>query len=158
MKFVKSFFVIAVLLATPVGAADFNTGLKAYKSGDYQTALKEWQPLANQGYARARNNLGVMYHKGQGVPQDYKLAVQWYRKASEQGEATAQNNVGVMYASGQGVLQDYVTAHMWANIATANGSEPILQDSITARMTSDQLAEAQRRARVCMASDYKNCD
>ena len=158
MRFLKSFFVIAVLLATPVGAADFNTGVNAYLSGDYQTAFKEFHPLAEQGDAIAQNNLGVMYANGQGVPQDYKLAVQWYWKAAEQGLARAQFNLGVMYDRGEGLPQDSVTAHMWANISAANGAAPRLRDRIAARMTSDQLEEAQRRARVCMASDYKKCD
>ena len=122
MRFLKSCFIIAVLLATPVGAADYNAGFKAYQSGDYQTAFKKWQPLA------------------------------------EQGDEYAQNNLGVMYARGQGGLQDYVTAHMWGNISAANGHKPELRDLIAGWMTSDQLAEALRRARVCMASDYKNCD
>ena len=158
MRFLKSFFVIAVLLATPVGAADFNTGVNAYLSGDYQTVLKEWQPLAEQGHAGAQNNLGWMYNNGQGVSQDYKLAVQWYRKAAERGHEYAQINLGGMYDRGEGVPQDSVTAHMWANISAANGAAPRLRDRIAARMTSDQLAEAQRRARVCRASDYKKCD
>jgi TPR repeat protein len=77
MKFVKSCFVIAVLLATPVGAADFNAGLRAYQSGDYQTALKEWQTLAEQGLARAQFGLSMRYINGQGVLQDYVTAHMW---------------------------------------------------------------------------------
>ena len=97
MRFLKSFFVIAVLLATPVGAADFNAGFKAYQSGDYQTAFKEWQPLAEQGHADAQFNLGVMHENGEGVLQYYKLAVQWFRKAAEQGHAGAQQMLSEMY-------------------------------------------------------------
>jgi TPR repeat protein len=33
------------------------------------------------------NNLGSVYAKGQGVPQDYATALSWYRKAAEQGYA-----------------------------------------------------------------------
>ena len=70
--------ILAVLLA---GAglnanADFNEGLAALARGDYATALRAWQPLAEQGDARAQFNLGLMYRKGEGVPQDYKAAVQ----------------------------------------------------------------------------------
>ena len=86
---------IALLLGS-VGvswAADFQKGLAAYKSGDYATALREWTPLAEQGQAPAQNNLGLMYTKGQGVPQDYKAAVRWYRLAADQGDAFAQHNL-----------------------------------------------------------------
>jgi len=37
---------------------------------------------AEQGIAQSQNNLGWMYHKGQGVPQDYKEAIKWYRKSA----------------------------------------------------------------------------
>ena len=33
-------------------SADFQKGYTAYKSGDFATALREWEPLAKQGYAR----------------------------------------------------------------------------------------------------------
>ena len=49
--------------------------LAAYNKKDYETALREWRPLAEQGYANAQYNLGVMYDRGEGVPQDYKTAV-----------------------------------------------------------------------------------
>ena len=42
----------------------WNKGLAAYKQGDYATALREWQPLAEQGVAKAQYNLGGMYYKG----------------------------------------------------------------------------------------------
>ncbi len=65
--------------------ADFKAGAEAYFRGDYEAALKELRPLAQEGDATSQFNLGVMYHKGYGVPQDYKEAVRWYRLAAEQG-------------------------------------------------------------------------
>jgi hypothetical protein len=46
--------------------------LDASERGDYATALKEWTPLAEQGYADAQYNLGDMYRYGLGVPHDYQ--------------------------------------------------------------------------------------
>ena len=46
---------IAVLLGS-VGnseSADFQKGVTAYESGDYATAMREWKPLAEQGFAGA---------------------------------------------------------------------------------------------------------
>ena len=100
-------------MGTPASSADFQKGLTAAQSGDFATALREWKPLAKQGYAYAQYNLGQMYRRGQGVPQDYETAVKWYRLAAEQGDATAQNNLGLMYENGQGVPQDYKTAVKW---------------------------------------------
>ena len=102
-------------------AQDFNKGLEAAQSGDYQTALREWRPLAEQGVAIAQFNLGVMYDKGQGVPQYYAEAVRWYRLAAEQGDADAQFNLGVIYSNGRGVPQDYAEAVRWYRLAAEQG-------------------------------------
>jgi TPR repeat protein len=55
-------------------------------------ARAKWREAADLGRAIAQNNLGRMYEKGHGVPQDYDEAVSWYRKEAEQGWAGAQSN------------------------------------------------------------------
>ena len=45
-------------------SADFQKGLNALQKKDYATALREWEPLAEQGYADAQFYLGLMYHTG----------------------------------------------------------------------------------------------
>jgi len=64
-------------------SADFQKRYAAYQSGDYATALREFRPLAEQGDANAQFNLGQMYRKGEGVPQDDRTAVKWYGLAVE---------------------------------------------------------------------------
>ena len=77
---------IALLIGLVAPAwAGVAEGVAAYKRGDYATALREYRPLAEQGDAAAQAALGVIYHYGQGVPQDYAEAVRWYRKAAAQG-------------------------------------------------------------------------
>jgi len=110
-------FILLLLFWPALVYADFQAGLAAYNQGDYATALKEWQPLAEQGDATAQFNLGVLYEKGQGVPQGYGAAVRWYRLAAKQGHAHAQFNLGSMYRLGQGVLQDYGEAARWYRLA-----------------------------------------
>ena len=75
----------------------------AYEKGDYETALREFKPLANRGNAFAQYNLGQMYRDGEGVPQNDKTAVKYYTLAAEQGDTLAQSNLGYMYDEGQGV-------------------------------------------------------
>ena len=75
---------LVFMLAAPT-RADFQAGVEAYKRGDYDTALKEFRPLAEQGDAFVQFNLGVMYIKGQGVPQDYVLAHMWMNLAAAKG-------------------------------------------------------------------------
>ena len=114
---------------------------------------------ADQGLV-AQNNLGWMYDNGEGVPEDDAEAAGWLRLAADQGHAGAQHNLGVMYANGEGVLQDNVTAHMWFNIAGANGAEfgRDNREKIERKMTPADISEAQKRARICMASNYTDCE
>ena len=94
MKRLVLTFAILVGLAAPAWAG-FAEGVAAFERRDYATALREFRPLAEQGHADAQFNLGLMYYKGQGVPQDHAEAMKWYRKAAEQGDADAQRNLGV---------------------------------------------------------------
>ncbi len=137
--------------------ADIQEGYADAQRGDYATALREWRPLAEQGDADAQYNLGFMYDKGEGVPQDDAEAVKWYRKAAAQGQAVAQGNLGVMYRDGHGVPRDYVQAHMWLSLAASRlppGSDRDTavknRDIIAKLMTPAQIAEAQRLAREWM--------
>ena len=161
-RIVASAVMMAVLAVSPaVGAAaaakkpavasaasQFDQGVAAFNRGDYSTAYRLFRPLAEQGYASAQYNLGVMYANGQGVPQDYAAAVSWYRKAAEQGNALGQFMLGMMYDLGQGVPQDNVSAHKWFNLAAASGNAEAVKnrDIIAAKMTPAQIAEAQRLA------------
>jgi TPR repeat protein len=111
--------VILSLVATQAAVAGFEEGDAAYKSGDYVTALREFQSLAKQGDADAQNYLGLMYDKGRGVQEDDVEAVKWFRLAAEQGDASAQYNLGVMYTNGEGVPKDDVTAARWYRLAAA---------------------------------------
>ena len=139
---------LVFMLATPAWA-DFLAGLDAYKRGDYDTAMKEWRPLAEQGEAEAQWFLGSMYYQGKGVPQDDQEAVRWYWQAADQGDAYAQNTLGYMYEHGRGVPRNYVRAYMWASLAAAQGDEDAAQglEKLEKKMTPDRIAEAQRLAR-----------
>ena len=101
------------------------------------------------GLADAQFNLGFGTGNGEGVAQDYSEAMKWYHLAAAQGLADAQFNLGLMYANGQGVPQDDISAHLWLNLAASQGDEDArkYRDLVSARMTPDQIAEAQRLAR-----------
>jgi TPR repeat protein len=117
-----------VCLAVPAWA-DYKAGEDASNRGDYATALREWRPLAEQGDARAQYNLGVLYRKGRGVPQDDVQARRWYEKAAAQGQAKAQYNLGTLYLNGGGVPKDYQQALRWFRMAADQG-EALAQTKI----------------------------
>ena len=127
---------------------------------DYAEAVRWYKLAAAQGDAFAQYNLGWMYGKGQGIPQDYAEAARWYKLAAAQGLADAQYNLGNMYRLGLGIPQDHERAHLWLNLAATKGdSDAVKNRDITAKkMTPQQIAEAQKMARECLASNYTKCD
>ena len=135
----KTLLLTLLLSTSLIGTtyADHLDGLDAYKKGgDYNTAFKEIQPLADQGDAIAQYNLGVMYDYGKGVLKDYQQAAKWYRKAADQGNALAQFSLGRMYAYGEGVLKDLTKAKYWTKKAYENPDEP---EKGRARITWDKF-------------------
>ena len=112
----------------------------ADRSHDYATALRLRRSLAEQGDANEQYNLGIMYGKGEGVPQDIVQAHMWFDLAAAQGHENAQNNrdiaasqmtpdqiaeaqtnLGLMYADGEGVPKDYAEAVKWFRMAAEQG-------------------------------------
>ena len=89
---------IGLLLATPAWA-DFQAGYDASQRGDYETALAEFRPLAEQGDASPQYNLGVMYANGAGVPQNYVLAYMWANLAASTGSEKAGKNRDILARS-----------------------------------------------------------
>ena len=67
-----------------------------YQAGAYGVALLEFQKAAEQGYAGAQYQLGVMHEMGQGTASVPPEALKWFRRAAEQGHAEAQFKVGKM--------------------------------------------------------------
>ena len=130
----------------------FEAGSAAYVSGEYEAAVELWAPLADQGDAAAQFLVGAMTETGEGVRQDYAAAGRWYRKAADQGNASAQYNLGMLYTKGLGVPRGYVQAHKWFNLSAAGGYGTVrvlaemAQADLAAKMTSTQIAEAQRMA------------
>ena len=155
-------YLTLVLPLSSIGTSsgnDFLKGLNAYHSGNFATALSERKPLAEQGHSPSQYNLGFMYYKGEGVPQDYETAVKWYTLAAEQGDSNAQNNLGVMFANGQGVPEDFIYAHMWFSISALNGNANgrKSREIIEKRMIAAQIGIAEELAQKCARNQYKDC-
>jgi len=160
----RKLILVVVVVTLGLGASQsawggFKEGLDAYDRNDYATALKEWTPLAEQGHPVAQNNLGMMYRRGVGVPQDDETAVKWWKLAAKQGHVSAQFELGVSCANGQGVKQDNVYAHMWWNIAASSGHKGAVKnrDIVAKRMTPADISAARKLTRECIRKQYKGC-
>ncbi len=94
----------------------------------------------------AQTSLGNIYAKAS----DYANAIRCYNLAADRGWGEAQLNLGDIYAEGRGVPQDLAEAHKWYNLAAASNyfGAAARRDGIAAKMTQEQLAEAEKRALV----------
>ena len=149
---------LVVLLSLAAGIAPsaradaFAQGARAYARQNYTQSSLILTPLAKQGDARAQAYLGVMYFRGQGVPQNFGAAAYWFHLASETGLPEAQYFLGLMYDKGQGVPQDFVLAHAWLNLAVAHADPRVrsrwalIRDAVASKLSDAQLAEARRLA------------
>jgi len=108
------------VLSVPAPAADFYRGLDAYERGDYEAALREWRPLAEEGDAESQYRIARMYYRGEGI-QDDAEAARWYRAAAKGGHPVSQNNLGLMYEQGRGVERDLGEAARWYREAADQG-------------------------------------
>jgi hypothetical protein len=125
---------------------------------DDATAFMWFERAANQGDAAAQYNVGASYAGGTGVQKSYVDAAKWFRRAADQGVVFAQLNLGLLYAAGNGVPQDSVEALKWLELAffalPASGARSDVaraMTDVTAKMTREQIGEAQKRERAWKA-------
>ncbi|MEX2516397.1 MAG: SEL1-like repeat protein [Gammaproteobacteria bacterium] len=81
--------------------------------------------------------------------QDYATAAREFTALAQSGDTHAQYMLGRLHSQGKGVAQDYVEAHKWYNLAASHGHKHAGQarDTLSQRMSSTQVATAQREAR-----------
>jgi len=108
------------------------------------------QNAADQGDARAQDNLGNLYVRGQGVARDYAQAAVWFRRSAKQNNTQGQFDLGTLYDYGHGVPRDYELAYIWYNLAVIGGHDVLhlaaaFRGSAAQHLTSSQIADAQRR-------------
>ena len=141
---------VCVLLAcVSLQAADFQTGMDAYRAGDFETAFREWSPLAEQGSAIAQFNLGLMFEQGKGRPVDLAVAAEWYLRAADGGFARAQFAIAEMYEAGRGLERDVVEAYKWFKLAAEQRYEGARKrrKKLADTMTSTEIALGEMWAR-----------
>jgi TPR repeat protein len=100
---------------------------------------------ANQGDARAQNNLGACFQYGWGGVQSDTEALKWYEKSANQGFVAAQQNLGCFYMMPR---RNKVEAYKWYLLAAARGSSNAKQNiwSLERTLSPKQLAEGQKAA------------
>jgi TPR repeat protein len=135
----------------------FRLGLTLAHEGaaqDYLQAAHWYQKAANQNHAGAQFNLGVMFATGQGVLRDDALSLVWIRKAAYLGDPGAQNALGMrqwrisLDEKPENARESRIEANKWLRLAAAQGypNSEVNRDSLTLRMTREDVVEGGRRA------------
>lgn len=94
---ISAIIILLYTLGISTVYADNADGEKAYESGDYELALKEFTKAADDGDMNAQFNLGVMYEEGHGVDQSDLKAGEWYQIAADNGHPEAPMALQLLY-------------------------------------------------------------
>ena len=87
-----------------------------------QAEYAKSREAAEKGEALAQYALGIIYCKGQGVPQNFAEAGRCFKLAAAQGNLDAQIDLAGMYEQAQGVAKDAAEAVRLYQLAVAQGS------------------------------------
>lgn len=137
----------STLLFSPAWA-DYNSGMAAYASGDFDTAAREFSMLAAKGDREGQYNMGLLYEEGQGVSKSFNEAVSSYTKAAQQGYVDAYFALGEIYISRSAPKKDRVAAYRWLEMAAKHG-HPRGNDEFErnkSAMTAEQLDQARKQS------------
>lgn len=121
---IRRIFFAILIFSQQVAADVFKEGGEAYKKGDYETAAKKFQEVAEKNDHRAMYALGSMYASGRGVEKDYDQAFKWLSNSARYGRSDAQYKVGILYEEGLGTKQDYRRSARMYNTAAKKGYVP----------------------------------
>ena len=99
LRFLPVLTLLGVAVST-IAWAGLPEGEAAFSRRDWRTAIRELQPLAEQGNARAQYLMGSIALQGASPGQtDEAGAIAWYRKAAAQGSAEAQRDLAFLLLS-----------------------------------------------------------
>lgn len=89
---------LAVLVALPgvAAAQDIDAAWRLAKAGNGAAAVRELQPLAEQGNLPAQYALGAIYANGDGLGVDYRQAAHWFEQAAKRGHVEARRQLVFM--------------------------------------------------------------
>jgi hypothetical protein len=125
---------------------------------NYTKAVELYRKSAEQGFAMGQNSLGYMYDFGLGIAADKAEANSWYLRAADQGYPEAMMNLGITCVQEKGFDADLPQGFMWFDLArlfTQHSRDMKLKwrvrgylDELKQHMTSAQIKEGERRAKV----------
>jgi TPR repeat protein len=141
----------------------FTLILLGFAGGSYGQDFEETKLLAEQGDLNAQLDLGTLYSRGLGIPENDAEGVEWFWRAAKQGSRFAFYELGVHYGNGRGVVFDSVKAYAYFSIAATldtggSGSAESARVLMVKRLSPEGLILGQNLATKCFESDYQDCE
>ena len=153
---ITSSFMLVLLFSNIASFADYEDGVEAAFSGDFETAFREFTAAAEDGLSLAQYNLGILYFTGQGVSKNLKEAFKWTKAAAEQGHLNAQFNLGSLYLDGQGTERDVSKGIDWFILAAKDGHGNSAYSLAKIFQTGDSVGSDQVQAHAWAALSEAN--
>ncbi|WP_430475870.1 tetratricopeptide repeat protein [Thalassospira lucentensis] len=91
-------------------SAEYQSGYRAYQSGNFALAQSQWHVAANNHDPFAQYALGLLYYRGETGPVDYKQAAKWFSQAAKANHGGATYYIGLLYFNGHGLNYDQFRA------------------------------------------------
>ncbi|MFN7139592.1 MAG: tetratricopeptide repeat protein [Limisphaerales bacterium] len=129
--------------------AQFKLGQAYYSRGHHTNGVYWLRKAAKQGLAEAQFAYGNTLFPGypRNVPKDSKEALRWISLAAHQNHSQAQLTLAHHLENGTVSRPDPVEAMKWLTILIKHRPEyRIFADRLALKLTTEQIAEAQRRA------------
>ncbi len=148
---------ITTCVLTMPGNAGVQEGLSAIDRGDYETAYREFNALAEAGDDIAMVTIGLWFHEGTGFEQDYVKAMDWYLKAFKRGNGDAYNNIGVLYRDGLAVKANLPIAYVLFLLTHLRGlgsDATQIRANSNLRRIIEATSDSERTLGLCMTEEY----
>lgn len=125
--------------AADLGSINALNGLASihYRKQEFSEALAWYQKAAAKNDADAQFNIGNIYNRGKGVPQNEPEAIKWFALAAVQNDDRAQYDLGVIHMN----RKDFATGVVWLKKAAEAGNSYAQSDLGRAYFLGSGVAE-----------------
>jgi TPR repeat protein len=121
---------VGTCLFSSTSVADYQRGLDAYQSGQFDVAMNEWMTVVTSPentvnpaiLAESQYAIAMLYWTGQGVTQDTLESEFWLKEAANLNHSGAQSKLGYLYLSNENFSGKEFEAFRWLHSAAQQGN------------------------------------
>ncbi|CAH0367727.1 unnamed protein product [Pelagomonas calceolata] len=129
-------------------------GLEPY----FELAARWLSKAAGAHHIQAQALLGVLYLRGNGVPQNERRAAKWLQQAADAGDAAAQSQYGALLYTGQGVDKDDARGVSYWQKAVAQDHLPAMVSLGVALHKGEGVKQNKTKALALMSAAARQGD